>query len=241
MLTKKLHRTFPALLLAAALLLPGAAFADLTVVSKITPSKGKPSTSTQHVTATKVHTTDGRIATIMDLESGRIVQIDHKKKKYWESSLQEMQQYFAQLEEMLSSNPMMEQMLGKATEVDVRKGSETRTVAGYSCQQYFLTMGQKIEFEICAAPDLKPPANYHEVQKLLYATMGPMGARFEKMVEEMKEIDGYPVYQKTDSRIMGMDVGSVTEVTEVKEGPVPASVFEVPAGYKKTKSPFEQK
>lgn len=213
----------------------------LTVVSKVSGPKGTPPTSTQYIAADGIRTSDGRYDTIFDLASGRIIQVDHKKKAWAETTLEEMRAHFAELEEMMAGNPMMEMMAGKATEVDVQKGSGGQSVAGYDCDWYALTLGKKIRFDICAAPGLKAPAGYYDASKMAYAAMGPMGSRFEKLWEEMKEIDGFPLVTKMDTKIMGMKLVTESEATEVRKGPIPAGAFDPPAGYKKKKSPYEKK
>lgn len=213
---------------------------DLTVVSKVTTSKAPPTTSTQYFSAGRLRTSDGRLDTIFDIASGKMIHIDHKKKVYYESSLEEMRAALAEVEEMLSSNPMIEKMLGAAAEVEVRKGSETGNYAGYACQQYFMTLGANMEFELCTASGLGLPSEYYDARKMAYAAMGPMANRFEQMFDEMKKLDGFPLMTKIDTKIMGMNTNSVTEATEVRKGPIPAGTFEPPAGYKKKKSPYEK-
>ncbi len=233
-------RSLCLVLLATLVGLPAAA-EDLTVVSTVTGGKGGPMTATQYMTADKVRTSDGRLDTIFDVASGRMIHVDHKKKTYWETSLEEMRAQFAEVEKMLDENPMMANMLGGATTVEVNKGSGSREIAGYACEQYLMTMGQKFKFEIWAAPGLKTPAQYYDARKMVYATMGPMASRFDKMFEEMKKIEGFPLYTKIDTGVMGMKIQSVSEATEVRKGPIPDGTFEPPAGYKKKKSPHEKK
>lgn len=237
---KNLAYTFACLALLAAAALPAAA-EDLTVVSTVTTGKkGKTTTSTQHVTAERLRTSDGTLDTIFDVASGRMVHVDHKKKEYWETTLAEMREQFAELERMLDENPLMAKMLGAATEVQVSKGTGTREVAGYVCDQYSLIIG-KLQFELWAARGLKAPAEYYDAQKMAYAMMGPTATRFDKLYEEMKKIDGFPLRTEMDSRLMGIKLQSVSEATEVRKGPIPAATFEPPAGYKKKKSPYEKK
>ncbi len=231
--------------LAVAIIFPsiaGSAVAeDLTIVSEITGGKGGPVTATQYISAEKIRTSDGRFDTIMDMSSGRLINIDNKKKTYEETTLEELHEHFAELERMLDENPMMASMLGGATTVDVEKGSGSKEVAGYDCDQYFLSIGQKFKFEMWAARDLKAPTNYYDAKKMVYAAMGPMADRFNKLYDEMKEIDGVPLLTKMDTRVIGMKINSVSTATEVRKGPISADVFEPPAGYKKKKSPIGKK
>lgn len=215
-----------------------AAAEDLTVVSRVTPSRGAPTTTTQYVSAAKVRSSDGHFDTIIDLGSGRIVQVDHKKKTYFETSFAEMRAHFAELEEMLASNPVLSRMIGQATEVKVEKVAGTREIAGYTCEQYHMSIGEAVQFTIWATPDLQPPGEFYDAQKMLWAAMGPIATRFEKMFDEMKKIGGFALSTKIDTRILGMNVNSVSEVVEVRKGPLSADAFEPPAGYKQKKSPY---
>jgi hypothetical protein len=215
-----------------------AAAEDLTVVSRVIPSKGQPMTATQYISANKVRSSDGQFDTIIDLESGQMIQVDHKKKSYFETSFEEMRAHFAELAKMLDDNPMMARMLGEATEVDVEKIPGTREIAGYTCRQYQLTMGENLKFLVWATPDLQPPGEHYDAQKMLYAAMGPAASRFEKMFDEMKKIGGFALSTQIDTRILGMSVNSLSEAVEVRRDPLPAEAFAPPAGYKKKKSPY---
>lgn len=233
------HRTAAiviALLVAAGL--PAAA-EDLTIVSRFTAGKGEATTSTQYISAGKIRTGDERYDTIIDIESGRMIHIDHKKKVYYETTLEEMRQHFAELERMLQDNPMLAKMFGGATAVEVKKESGSRTIAGYSCDPYLMTMGDKLQFEIWAAKGLKAPYSYYDAKKMAFATMGPAATRFERMWEEMKKIDGFPLATKMESRMMGINMVTDTEATEVRQGPIPEGTFEPPAGFKQKKSPYQ--
>ncbi len=236
---RSFYRSACLILMVSTLCLPVAA-EDLTVVSTVTGGKGGPTTSTQYITSDKVRTSDGRFDTIMDLTSGLMIHIDHKKKSYEETSLEALRQHFAELEQMLEGNPMMSAMLGKETEVVVTKGSDNRQVAGYDCDHYMMRIGQKFQFELWAARDLKAPVQYHDAKKMAYAAMGPMASRFDKLYEEMKKVEGFPLLTKIDTKVIGLKVQSESEATEVRKGPISAGTFEPPAGYKKKKSALEK-
>lgn len=238
---RKDNRTVVSLVLAVLFMMPFAAAAeDLTVVTKVVPPKGQPTTSTQYFSSSKFRTSDGNIDTIVDLESGRIVSIEHKKKSYYETTFEEIRAFFDQLETMLESNPMLEKMFGKVASAQVRDTGEKRTIAGYECRKLVVTMGEKMSFEVWVTSQIKVPMEYYDAQKMLYATMGPMASRFEKMYDELKKIGGFTLATTIDSKVMGMQIHSESEAIEVKKGPLPADAFEVPAGYKKKKSPYNK-
>ena len=89
-----------------------------------------------------------------------------------------------------------------------------------------------------AAPALQPPTRYFEARKVFYAALGPMGIRFQRLFDEMKKIHGFPLATATDARMRMGKTRTTVEATEVRKGAIPASVFEVPADYKKVASAF---
>ena len=228
----------PAFALAlAATLAPALAAEDLTVISKVTVGDHS-GTSTQYMTSTKSRSTDGQSDSIIDFPTGRLTFIDHKTKTYWETTLEEMAAYMDKLEKDMKGNPMLASMFGGSDDVSVTKGKGSRKIAGYDCDEYTMKMGESFEFDVCAAKGLQPPPQYYEGRKLSYAAMGPMGKRFGKMFDEMKKVKGYPIALDMDVDMGMTKMSTTSEATEVKKGPIPASTFDIPTGYKKKPSPF---
>lgn len=212
---------------------------DLTIVSKVTVGDHS-GTSTQYMTSTKSRSTDGQADSIIDFPTGRLTFIDHKTKTYWETTLEEMATYMDRLEKDMKGNPMLANMFGGSDAVSVERGKGTRKIAGYDCDEYTMKMGESFEFDFCAAKGLQPPPQYYEGRKLSYAAMGPMGKRFSKMFDEMKKVKGYPIALDMDVDMGMAKISTTTEATEVKKGPIPASTFDLPAGYAKKPSPFKR-
>ena len=212
---------------------------DLTVVSKVTMGD-KAGTSTQYMTSTKARTTDGQSDSIIDFPTGKMTFIDHKAKTYWETTFEEMATYMDRLYKDVQGNPMLERMFGGPDAVTVERGKASRKFAGYDCDEYTLSMGSSFEFEICAAKALEPPPQYYEGRKLSYATMGPIGKRFSKMFDEMKKVKGYPIAMDMDVDMGMARIQTSQEATEIKKGAIPASTFDLPAGYAKKASPFKR-
>jgi hypothetical protein len=231
----------PVAALAAVLCTPAAGVAeDLTIVSTVTVGKGPPSTSTQYLSGDKVRTSDADTDTILEYGSSRMVVINHRKKEYYETSLAEMKRFLDQLQAQMQANPIMEKMLGPTAKVEVRKAPGSRKIAGYDTQQYVLSMGDTLKFDVWAAPALPAPHHYFEARKASYAAMGPLGKRFEAMFDEMKQIKGFPLALGLSARMMMFKQEMVSEATEVKKGPLPASAFALPAAYKKKDAPFKK-
>lgn len=212
---------------------------DLTVISK-TSMGDHSGTSTQYLSSTKSRTSDGQSDAIIEFKTGRLVFVDHKKKEYSETTMDEMAAFFDSLQKDLKGNPMFESMFGDADDVKVEKKKTSRKIAGYDCDDYEMSMGESLVFEFCAAKALKPPPQYYEGRKYSFASMGPMGKRYMKMFEEMRKIEGFPLAMEMDVDMGVVKQTTVSEATEVKKGAIPESVFEIPVGYKKTKSPFKR-
>jgi hypothetical protein len=70
------------------------------------------------------------------------------------------------------------------------------------------------------------------------AAMGPMAKGMSDMQAKMKDMKGYPLSRTTSVSMMGHSNTTTSEVTEVKKGAIPASAWEVPAGYTKVDNPM---
>ncbi len=223
----------PAALLAAAASLPAD---DLTILSKVTVGNSE-GPSQQYITSTHSRSSSEQSDSILHFPTGKITMFDHKKKEYWEATIDEMTAYWEKLTREMKGTPM-EDMFGLGDDPEIEKLPGKRKIAGYDCDRYSLSIGDVLEVDFWAAPGLEPPARYFDGRKISAAAMGPMGKLFEKMYDELKKIKGFPLSTAIIVRTPMSRTQSLEEATEVKKGPIPASTFDVPAGYKKTKSPF---
>lgn len=236
-----------ALVAAAALATLPAAADDLTIVYKVTGSDGKSATTTDYYTKDKFRSGDGSHEVIFDVAGGRMTSIDHGRKEYSETTLAEMEAAMkaanTQMEAAMKNMPpelreKMAGMLGGAGGVQVTTGSSGRKVAGYSTQQYLITIGPA-KTESWNTTALQPPLEPGELVRL-QALAGPAAKALGGAVEEFKKVKGMTLASTTTVSVLGRTVTTTREATEVKTGPVPASAFEVPAGYKKVASPLSK-
>ncbi len=56
------------------------------------------------------------------------------------------------------------------------------------------------------------------------------------MFDEMKRIKGFPLSTGINAKVMMLKIDTLSEATEVKTGSIPASAFDIPAGYRKKDS-----
>jgi hypothetical protein len=252
--------TISALLLAAAL--PALAD-DLTILSKVTRDGGPPQASASYISSDHVRMShgDGK-EMILDLKTGDMTTLDNTKKTYYVVTRQDMEAMTAKIQEQMNSPEMkkaqeqmnnlppeqkakMEAMMGGMLAVTVEKSGTSRKIAGYSCDNWTIAIGQFSNSEECVTTELKYPAaawetykGFADTMKTMMAAMGPMAKGATKMQEQFKKIKGFPLANTTTTDIMGHRSVIATEVTAVKYGPIPASAFEIPAGYTKVDNPM---
>ena len=229
---------------AAVLALAGAALhaEDLTITSTAT-TNGKTSTTTSYFSATKFKTGNAEVETISDLSTGTLTFIEHKDKKYWQTTQADIEAAFKSLDAQMAPaggmGGLMEKMMGgPMPDPTVAKGTMAKTIAGYPTEHWIVTAGDW-KYEVWTAPSLQLPTSYWEAAKAPFAMMGPMAKRFGRFYDAMKQVKGFPLAHNFTYKIMGRAVSSSGEATAVTKGPIPAAAFEVPARYKKEDSPLQ--
>jgi hypothetical protein len=186
--------------------------------------------------AMKRSSSDGN-DTIIRFDSGKMITIDNKKKTYTEMTMEELQAM------MDKASAAMQQMDGEAAAAmrkmmggggpmnfTVTKIGPGEQIAGYATEKYSVT-GGPMQMQIWAAPDVKVPAAYYDAMK---ARLRP-NPMFDmaKMYDEFKKINGMSLKTISTMKMMGREMTTTTVVSSVEKGAVPASTFEIPAGYKK--------
>jgi hypothetical protein len=230
------RRAISAIVLAAPLAVLPARAQDLTVVYRVTFGNSE-SKSTNFMTSEWSRTSGDQNDQIIHYPTGKMFFVDNKKKEYYETSLEEMSAYLDRLTRELKGSGV-EKMFALDAEAKVERLPGKKAFAGYDCEHYSISFGDALEVDLWAAPSLKPPPRYYDGRKLAYAAAGPMAKLFEKAFEEMKKIKGFPLSTAFILRTPMSRTETVSEATEVRKGSILASVFEVPAGYRKKESPY---
>ena len=236
---------------------------DLTIVSKVTHDGGPAKTAISYISSDHVRMSQGDDAeTIVDMRSGQMTTLDDKKKTYYITTRQDMDAFAAKMRDQMNSPEMknaqqamkkispedqkkMDAAMSSMFAVDVRDTGTTRKVAGYTCENWKVTMGQFSTTEECLTNDLKFPAQawtmyrgFADSMKSVMSSMGPMAKSAASMQEQFKKMKGFPLANKTTIDIMGHKSVSSSEVTEVRRGPIPASAWDIPSGYTKVDNPM---
>jgi hypothetical protein len=211
---------------------------DLTIVSTVTTPRGTTRTQTQYLSPSRMRMSGDERDTIVDLVSGKITILDNRRKEYSTSTLDELRAFTDQIDSAMAGRPIVDGTVGATASVALEKGTGSKKVAGYDTDQYVLTMGESMRMEVFMTTALEPPARYFDARKVLYASLGPLGRRFDRLYDEMKKIKGFPLATSLDYRMRVSRRQVTTEATEVRKGPIPDSVFVAPSDYKKIESPF---
>ncbi len=256
--------TITALLFAAGAAGAAAASDDLTIVSKHTHD-GKPAgTSTSYLASDHVRMAreEGH-ESIVDLKTGVMTVLDGKKKTYYTITKQDLEQLKVKLQEQMNSPEMkrsqdemknmspedrkkMESFMGgMSTAFDVKKTGATRKIAGYGCEEWTITIGEFSKTRECLTSELQYPAHawdtyrdFSESMKSMMSAFGPMAKSAAEMAEKLKNMKGFPLAGSTAIDIMGHTTTTESEVIEVRRGSIPASAWEIPAGYTKIENPM---
>jgi hypothetical protein len=241
----------------ALFILPALASAqELTIVQKLTQDKNPPVVMTSYLGSDKIRwaSSDGN-EILAESAAGKFTMIDHKKKEYSVITLKdldalatEMEARMKEMEERTKNMPagMREKLAGMmggaAASVEVQKVGGGRTVAGYACQNWVVTMGNFSRTEQCVTTDLAFPTQawegFQAFSNRMRTMAGPMSKMVESLQEKMKQMNGLPLASTTNLTVLGKSSTSTTEVTEVKKGPIPPSAWQLPAGYKQAESPL---
>ncbi len=222
----------------AALLVPALVSAqDLTVVSTTT-ANGKQVQKTDYIspTATRTGMGDGG-EIILRLDQRKMYLLRPAQKTYSAMTFDELQAMAAKATAAIENLPpeaaaQMKKMMGGmgVGEVKVTHVGPGEPVAGYSTEKYHVVLGTMMEGDIWAAPALGLPALFYDAMKA--ATPANPILDMKKLFDEYKKIKGMPLKTVTNTKMMGQSMTSTTLATSVAKSPIPASTFEVPAGFK---------
>jgi hypothetical protein len=226
------------IVLAALVSAPSLAAEDLTIVSKTTFGNSE-TTTTQYISSEYSRSSSRDSDSIVHFPDGKVMFVDNRKKEYWEVTVEEMEDYWDRMARKLRTSGAGD-MWDLRAEPKLEKLAGKQKFAGYDCEHWSLQIGDALEVDFWAAPSLHPPARYYDGRRMQSVTMGPMGQLFQKMYDELKKVKGYPLSTATIVRTPFSRTQTTEEATEVRKGPIPASTFQVPSGYKRTKSPFEK-
>jgi hypothetical protein len=145
---------------------------------------------------------------------------------------------------------MMEKMMGgaapggKAPKRDVKATGRSESVAGFKCTIWEVSVNGQKDQELCATPASSIPggtdvlAVMREIGTMLQGLSEGLGTMARRTAHEewkdVAKIGGVPILTRD---FVDGQPSSETRLAVIRNESVPASMFEVPAGYKEKKMP----
>jgi hypothetical protein len=166
---------------------------------------------------------------LLDPATGNMTFINHGAKQYYQINI-------ARVKEGMSQ-PGMEQMRAMVadTKITVQDTGETKQIGEWNCRKYLVikTGMMSIEQEVWATEDVDFDVNRFTEMMSLSGPDGLLANSPEGQAQqaEMAKIKGYPILTKTRMQMMGSSMETESEVKIVRHEAMPASLFDIPAGY----------
>jgi hypothetical protein len=177
--------------------------------------------------------TDDGAAHIIDLKSKQHVVVYDNAKAYFDQN-KAMAAVGAALERAGLGGKLRREIAKDGPRY--RPLGKTQTVNGFSCAMYERVVARRVEAEVCLAP-WGEAIGAEEDFAWVDATMA----------QAVEVVSGHPAPRARDKapglRVWSSDVGDdgrreVTEVIKLSRDPLPAAMFQVPAGYKEISQPL---
>ncbi len=128
--------------------------------------------------------------------------------------------------------PLLQSSMGMLGEMktDVKKTGNTKKVGEWNTEEWKLTLSSKMftmDLNLYNTTAIKFPDTYKKFNQKYADLMGPMG----DMMKKMAQVEGFTVLTEGTISVMGTSAGMSTKLIEMKEGPLPKSMFQIPDGY----------
>jgi Holliday junction resolvase RusA-like endonuclease len=170
------------------------------------------------------------VAFVMNLKKNLMYIINHGEKTYLESGIP--------LDMSKILPPEMAQMAGSLMKMTVKvaPNGQTKKVGQWNCTGYEATismMMMPMKMTIWASTDV--PFDLDNYQEKVYGNVLKAQMMMDDAaLAEMKKVKGLWIATQMTMEMMGAKMNTTTEVTEISKKTPDASVYAVPAGYKKT-------
>jgi len=200
----------------------------VTMMGKTTPAKDQ--VTEQWIGKNRFASHMENQSVIMNLDEKVMYMVNHRNKSYIPMKLPvDMTEYMPpQVAEMMKS------MMGSIT-VKVSPNGDTKTVAGLPCNGYDVSMNMmmmKMNMKVFASE--KVSFDWQKVAQTMMSEMLKAQMRLsDDAVKEMQKVKGYWMSMESTVNVMGQDIRSTMEVTEIAEKAPTASAYTIPKDYTK--------
>jgi hypothetical protein len=229
-----------------ALLAAPSARADICVTGHYTFVTGDTATRVSYFTGRRVRVQSPDNQEIMfDSKTRDVTIIDNGRRIYWEGPV-------AMADSLVDGMTMHHWALFDSTATDeqkaawttlvegvnnllqIRQGQGSKRIAGYPCGQWIIEAGPYLHLERWVARALMVEHFDRETEKVATgAVLDPVGRAMMAMFWQTRAVSGMPLGATMTFGTPQRHSSFTWEAVKVTSGPVPASAWEVPAGYEK--------
>jgi hypothetical protein len=185
---------------------------------------------------------------VFDRAAKKVVLFETESRTYYEVSEAEARTMKERFEAMTGQLPpdmrqsMGDRMMGAPPPAKYEKTGKQKKIAGYACDVYKVTRGDRSD-QICYAPWGSLVADKAEAERFQGIVNGLGKSAFAALpgmtMTAWSDAPGVPL-EETRFAEDGKKIESTSTLKAVSRAPVPASVFQSPAGFRKTRMPLSQ-
>ena len=200
---------------------------SFTMMGQTQPAKDEVTTTWVAKDRCRTDTREGQ-SVIVRLDEDKMYVLDHTEKTYSPIDLPIDWSKMIPPEAQQMAEQWMQMFKMTATVTDT---GETKKIKGWNCRKYLVNLKGMMgaDMEIWTTKDIK--IDYSAYKKFGESMMS-MNPMFKDAMEEMKKIEGYTVSSATTMNMMGADMKTTEEITEVSEKSAPSGIYDIPAEYK---------
>ncbi len=176
---------------------------------------------------------DKDTVSIIRLDKKVLWVIYKKKKKYSELNLDSLAIMANSVKNEMAGLPGMDKMMNVSA--TVTPTTETKQIGKWNCTKYLISSIMpmtSVETVSWNSTDINVDYDAYAKMKNFASAVMP---GFGEMIKEFQKIKGFPVFSESVSKVMGNELKSSEELIEISEKAAPEGIYEIPAGFKKTK------
>lgn len=169
---------------------------------------------------------------LYDLQTGDFTVLNHSKKEFSKFSMGLLTSDENNDNPDIKQMQQMAKMMTKNMTVSVTPTDSSKKVGNWNTKLYVVDVNMQMmpmKQKLWVTDELN--IDYAMYRSISNAMMSLMPG-FEKIFEEMKKINGVAVEMDQTVTVMGVEIGSSTQILEYSQKEAPEGIYEIPEGFK---------
>jgi hypothetical protein len=213
---------------------------DLTIRQRTSPGSSPPREETQYAHDNLLVIDGPDTRTIVDVDARTMRVADKRARTWFEMSFDDLRRQAEAVQRRARAMPpearkMMDELLGSGDAVRLAPTGRRETIAGFPATEQALK-GGPFEGSIWTTDAVSVPEGVRRWRELSADSTSAAGPA-RPLTQALARVHGLPLRTSMTAKVGGSTFATATEVLEVRQTPVPRSVLEIPAGFKKTAAP----